>query len=200
MILNNRLPALVVGGGIGGLVAALALAEQHFDVDVFEQASEFSEIGAGIQLSPNCTRVLFGLGLEAALRAIAFVPQGAEMRDWQSGKVLSFSVFGDTMVRDYGFPYLHVHRADLIQVLVRQAAQQPNASTYNALISCCARAVAQNKSNSPEANYALSQAFHAFQQMQDEGIQVRPASSHTALFPPQPHPHTPQYRRPSPPR
>ena len=125
MILNNRLPALVVGGGIGGLVAALALAEQHFDVDVFEQASEFSEIGAGIQLSPNCTRVLFGLGLEAALRAIAFVPQGAEMRDWQSGQVLSFSVFGDTMVRDYGFPYLHVHRADLIQVLVRQAAQQP---------------------------------------------------------------------------
>ena len=55
---------LIAGGGIGGLTAALCLARKGFDVEVFEQAPEFSEIGAGIQLSPNCTRVLHHLGLE----------------------------------------------------------------------------------------------------------------------------------------
>ena len=66
---------LIAGGGIGGLCAALSFAGQGFDVEVFEQASELGEIGAGIQLSPNCTRVLFDLGLEDALRQIAFVPE-----------------------------------------------------------------------------------------------------------------------------
>ena len=59
---------LIAGGGIGGVTAALCLAKKGHEIEVFEQASEFGEVGAGIQLSPNCSRVLHYLGLEEALR------------------------------------------------------------------------------------------------------------------------------------
>ncbi len=113
--------AIIVGGGIGGLTAALCLAKQNIEVEVFEQAPDFGEIGAGIQLSPNCTRVLHHLGLEPALRKVAFLPVGSEARDWKSGKVLSESTLGDAAKERYGFPYYHIHRADLMDVLVGAA-------------------------------------------------------------------------------
>ncbi|MEM7080004.1 MAG: FAD-dependent monooxygenase [Pseudomonadota bacterium] len=116
----------IVGAGIGGLSAALSLAQQGFAVRVLEQASALGEIGAGIQLSPNCTRVLFDLGLEAPLRAVAFYPQGGEMRSWRSGKVLSATEFGARLEAQTGFPYLHVHRADLIRVLAQAVAEHPD--------------------------------------------------------------------------
>ncbi len=112
---------LIAGGGIGGLAAALSLAEQGFGVDVFEQAAEFGEIGAGIQLSANCTKVLFGLGLEEPLRKIAFLPEGSEMRDWKSGKTISTSTLGERALQKFGAPYFHVHRADLMVVLAEAA-------------------------------------------------------------------------------
>ena len=80
---------LIAGGGIGGITAALCLARDGHRVEVFEQAEVFAEIGAGIQLSPNCTRVLHHLGLEDALRASGFLPEGTEFRDWRSGKVIA---------------------------------------------------------------------------------------------------------------
>ena len=116
---------LVAGGGIGGLTAALCLAQQGFDVHVFEQVAAFSEVGAGIQLSPNCTRVLHDLGLESALLRHAFVPEGVEMRDWKSGRVLFRNPLGETALRTFGFPVYHVHRADLIAVLVEAARAEP---------------------------------------------------------------------------
>ncbi|MEI8357722.1 MAG: FAD-dependent monooxygenase [Deltaproteobacteria bacterium] len=119
------LPMLVAGGGIGGLAAALCLAQQGFDVHVFEQVAAFSEVGAGIQLSPNCTRVLHDLGLESALLRHAFVPEGVEMRDWKSGRVLFRNPLGETALRTFGFPVYHVHRADLIAVLVEAARAEP---------------------------------------------------------------------------
>ena len=119
-------PVLVVGGGIGGLTTALAFGARGFDVHLFEQASHFGEIGAGIQLSPNCVRVLFALGLEQRLRNIAFVPEGTEMRDWKNGNVISTTVLGAAAVATYGFPYFHVHRADLMDVLVARARELPN--------------------------------------------------------------------------
>ena len=112
---------LIAGGGIGGLAAALSLAQQDFVVDVFEQASEFGEIGAGIQLSANCTKVLFGLGLEEQLREIAFLPDGTEVRDWKSGKTISTSILGERALQKFGAPYFHVHRADLMAVLADAA-------------------------------------------------------------------------------
>ena len=117
---------LVAGGGIGGLTAALCFATRGFAVHVFEQAATFGEVGAGIQLSPNCTRVLHGLGLESALRRVAFLPEGTQMRDWKTGRMITTNPLGRDTERTYGFPYYHVHRVDLMNVLVEHARAQPN--------------------------------------------------------------------------
>ena len=109
---------LIAGGGIGGITAALCLARSGHEVAVFEQAPQFGEIGAGIQLSPNCSRVLHHLGLENALRACAFLPEGTQFRDWRSGRVIAETRLGDAAVQRYGAPYYHIHRGDLLQLLV----------------------------------------------------------------------------------
>lgn len=114
----------IAGGGIGGLTAALALAEKGFAVSVFEQSTEFFEIGAGIQLSPNASRVLIHLGLEQALQEVAFLPTATQFRGWKFGEVIDESPLGDAAVAAYGAPYLHVHRGDLLSVLL--AAVQAN--------------------------------------------------------------------------
>ena len=118
--------ALIVGGGIGGVTAARCLARTGARVRLFEQASDFGEIGAGIQLSPNCTRVLHHLGLAGALDRVAFLPEGTEMRQWRTGAVLSSNVLGAHTRERYGFPYYHVHRADLMRVLSDAARAEPN--------------------------------------------------------------------------
>ena len=121
---------LIAGGGIGGLTAALCLAEAGFEVALFERSAEFGEIGAGIQLSPNCTRVLHHLGLEPALAACAFLPEGGEFRAWKSGKVVGSSPLGQAVRDAYGFPYYHIHRGDLLHVLV-EAAERTSAIELN---------------------------------------------------------------------
>ena len=122
----DRLKILVVGGGIGGLTAALSLAKRGHEITVFEQAATFGEVGAGIQMSPNCTRVLHDLGLEQELRAAAFLPEAIQFRHWRKGSVVGQSPLGADAVRRYGFPYYHVHRADLLNVLVEAARRVPN--------------------------------------------------------------------------
>ncbi len=122
--------ALVAGGGIGGISAALSLARNGHDVAVYEQAPSFEEIGAGIQISPNCSRVLHHLGLESALRAKAFLPEGTEFRQWKSGRVISEQPLGRRALQRYGYPYYHIHRGDLLRILVDAAMRQPNISLY----------------------------------------------------------------------
>ena len=117
----KRLRVVIAGGGIGGLSAALSLAWHGIEVQVLEQAAGFTEAGAGIQLSPNATRVLFALGLEAPLREIAFAPLGGETRDWKTGRALASFPLGEHAQVRFGFPYLQVHRADLIALLARAA-------------------------------------------------------------------------------
>ena len=82
-------PILVAGGGIGGLVTAFALARQGFAVRVFEQAPEFREVGAGIQLGPNIFRVLDKIGLKEAVLGFAHRPPAQEMRDAITGKLIT---------------------------------------------------------------------------------------------------------------
>lgn len=122
----HPLQILVAGGGIGGLTAALCLAKRGHEVTVFEQAPEFGEVGAGIQLSPNCTRVLHDLGLERQLLAYASLPEALEFRNWRSGRVIGRLALGERTVRRFGFPYYHIHRADLLRVLVDAVRQVPN--------------------------------------------------------------------------
>ena len=122
--------ALIVGGGIGGLTASLMLANKGWLVSVFEQATELSDIGAGIQLTPNCTRVLHHLGLAEKLQAVSNEPDGIEMRHWQSGDVISNSALGAAARLKFSFPYLHIHRADLISLLVEAANAESSIDLY----------------------------------------------------------------------
>src|SRR5689334_22713428 len=107
----------IVGAGIGGLVAALALARRGCTVDVYEQTRVLKEVGAGLQLGANGTRVLAALGVLEPVLATAFQPRGKEVRLWNSGQTWKLFDLGEQSVERYGFPYVTVHRGDLHNVL-----------------------------------------------------------------------------------
>lgn len=105
------------GAGIGGLAAALALHQIGVEVEVYERASELGEVGAGVQVGPNGARVLHALGLADALEAVAFRPQAVELRLHRSGFMVARTPLGAATHQRYGFPYYHLHRADLHRIL-----------------------------------------------------------------------------------
>ncbi|MES2413263.1 MAG: FAD-dependent monooxygenase [Pseudomonadota bacterium] len=114
--------ALVSGGGIGGLAAALAISRSGWDVRLFEQAPAFAEAGAGIQLGPNVMKILQGWGLSASLAGVAAFPGLLQVRSALTGKLLAgMSLSG--MTARYGAPYATVHRADLHTVLLDAVRQ-----------------------------------------------------------------------------
>jgi len=108
---------LVAGAGIGGLTTALALARSGFRVVVCEQAQELSEAGAGLQLSPNASRLLIELGLGDALHPHIVAPDHLSIRRGRSGDELARMKLGREIAFRYGAPYWVVHRADLQAVL-----------------------------------------------------------------------------------
>ncbi len=110
--------AVVVGGGIGGFGAALALAQKGVKVDVLEQAPEFKEIGAGLQLGPNATRVLRDLGVYEPVLATSTVPERFAIMDVYSGNELYHVTFGDALTERFGTPYIVLHRHDLLSALM----------------------------------------------------------------------------------
>jgi len=109
---------LIVGAGIGGLTAALALTREGHEVAVYEQAAALAELGAGVQISANGARVLFALGLEGALRRVWSETAGKEIRLWNTGETWKLFDLGAESVTRYGAPYFMIHRADLHQVLI----------------------------------------------------------------------------------
>jgi len=115
--------ALIVGGGIGGLAGALACSRAGWQVRLFERASEFSEVGAGIQMGPNVVRVLHGWDLAGGLASVAAFPERLQVRNAVSGAELGVLRLGAVAVQRYGAPYATIHRADLHQLLL-QALQQ----------------------------------------------------------------------------
>jgi 3-hydroxybenzoate 6-monooxygenase len=106
-------PFLISGGGIGGLITAYALAHRGFPVRVFEQAPEFREVGAGIQLGPNIFRVLEKVGLKDAVLADVHRPPAQEMRDALTGKLITNVPLGEAFMKKFGQPYGVTHRADI---------------------------------------------------------------------------------------
>lgn len=114
---------VVVGGGIGGLAAALACHRAGYGATVLEQANAFSDIGAGIQLGPNAVRVLDQWGLGDALRTVAARPQGLVVLNAADGQVLGKMALGEAVTRRYGSDYLTLHRGDLHQLLLRAVQQ-----------------------------------------------------------------------------
>src|ERR1700761_7270567 len=100
------------------MAAALALLKRGHDVDVYEQAGEFKELGAGVQISPNGTRALQALGVLEPLRRLSCDTQGKELRLWNTGRTWKLFDLGTEATERYGFPYITVFRPDLLQVLV----------------------------------------------------------------------------------
>ncbi len=111
-------PLAIVGGGIGGLSAALALARGGRAVEVIEQADEFRAIGYGIQLGPNAFRAFAQLGIEDEVRAACSLPEEGVLRDAHTAEVLLRLPMGQRMTARYGKPYAVIHRADLHRVLL----------------------------------------------------------------------------------
>ncbi|WP_291916585.1 FAD-dependent monooxygenase [Limnohabitans sp.] len=113
---------LIAGGGIGGLAAAVACAQRGVPVQLLERAAQLSEVGAGIQIGPNVTRILQTWGLGVALAQVAAFPKQLQARDAQTGQVLGNLPLGERAQTRYGAPYATIHRADL-QGLLQRAAQ-----------------------------------------------------------------------------
>jgi len=114
----------IVGAGIGGLTAAVALHRRDIDVEVFEQSAKISEIGAGVALTPNAVKAYRALGLEDEIGAIGFESDYQVVRNWNDGGVISRVPRKGAYTREFGAPYLTMHRADLVDVLHRQLPEK----------------------------------------------------------------------------
>jgi salicylate hydroxylase len=117
---------LIAGAGIGGLTAALALTRAGYRVVVVEQAEALSDIGAGLQLSPNATRVLQDLGIAERLATTAVMPEGLSIRSARSGTEIAYMPIGRAMEFRYGAPYWAIHRGDLQAALADAVSEQPD--------------------------------------------------------------------------
>jgi salicylate hydroxylase len=124
----------VIGGGIGGLSCAVSFLRLGANVTVFEQAQAFSEVGAGVQLSPNASRVLIALGLKEQLTRIASRPAAIVLRDGIGGHKLFTLALGDHIIARHGAPYFHLHRADLIAILAQSFREAGGRIVFDARV------------------------------------------------------------------
>lgn len=114
----NDSPVIVIGCGIGGLAASLALQRAGREVAIFEEASTLGEVGAGLTLTPNATHALESLGLGRKLELMADVPDSGGVRHYRTGEVLVSRVRGDSSLKTLGANYYQIHRADLQTILL----------------------------------------------------------------------------------
>ena len=127
--MGNVAEVIVVGGGIGGLAAAYGIAKLGKKVTVLEQAPEFGEVGAGLQVGPNGLRALDTLGVLDEVYKLAVFPRRHVFMDALDGKELSGIRFGETFEKSFGYPYIVIHRSDLHSVLLK-ACQSLNTITF----------------------------------------------------------------------
>lgn len=121
---QRNLKVLIAGGGIGGITALLALRQRGIDAELFEQAAAFAQVGAGLQVSGNATRILRTLGLGEALARVAYYPEGRDYRAWDTGDRLYYTPLGKRAEERFGAPYYTAHRADLLDVLLGGLGKQ----------------------------------------------------------------------------
>jgi len=118
LITSRETSIAIIGGGIGGLAAALSLLRTGLDVHVYEQTREVREVGAGIQISPNATRILHRLGLADTLVGMGVQPLAMRQRRWDDGRTLGSAALGEALAAACGAPYYQSHRADLLNALL----------------------------------------------------------------------------------
>ena len=119
---DEKSHVLVAGGGIGGIVAALALNQRGFAVSVYEQAPQLHELGAGVMITPNGSRVLCELGLRPAMETIVSVLPSREMRLFDTGQ--TWHLPATDVESRFGSPFWPVHRGDLLQILAAALEQR----------------------------------------------------------------------------
>ncbi|MBL6864180.1 MAG: 3-hydroxybenzoate 6-monooxygenase [Rhodospirillales bacterium] len=115
---NEKHPIVIIGGGIGGCAASLALSKKGYKSIVIEKSRVFSEIGAGIQLGPNVHKMFVKLGLDQAIQDIAFYPDNIFMKDGITGELITKIVTGKDFQLRFNGPYGVIHRGDLLEVIV----------------------------------------------------------------------------------
>src|SRR4029453_3268010 len=117
---------MIAGAGIGGLTAALAIAQRGFGGAVFDQAQRLEEVGAGIQLSPNASRILIALGLGEQLRRHVVAPEELRVMNARTARILARVPLGEVAEKRYGAPYWVIHRGDLQAVLIEAVRAHPD--------------------------------------------------------------------------
>ena len=121
---NKTLNTIIIGAGIGGLATALCLAKKGLKSEIYEKTPELSELGAGVQLSPNATKVLNYLGLLSELRKYTFEPQAFKFLNYKNKNIIAEQNLGEEIEKKYGAPNYDVHRADLQKVLLEEVKKQ----------------------------------------------------------------------------
>ncbi len=114
----KKLNIAVVGGGLGGLGVTNLLLKAGHTVRVYEQAPQFSEVGAGISLPPNAARVVDSMGLKDVLKTASNIPDRGRIYNGKTGKVIKYTPFGDTVFKHFGEYYYQLHRSDFVDLLV----------------------------------------------------------------------------------
>jgi salicylate hydroxylase len=116
---SRNIPLLIVGGGLGGLATALALAKRGIPSHVVEKSPDFGEIGAGLQIAPNASRILDGFGVLGEIRKTAVFPARMVFMDSKTGERVTYIDLGKAFLERYKFPYFVMHRGDLLNALLQ---------------------------------------------------------------------------------
>ena len=111
--MTDNMSVGIIGAGIGGLTAALSMFRAGFNVHVYEQATTLGEVGAGINIGPNASRIMHRLGLAERLAKTGVKPATFDQRRWDDGRILLRSPLGEAIETAFGAPYYTLHRADL---------------------------------------------------------------------------------------
>jgi 6-hydroxynicotinate 3-monooxygenase len=122
--MTRPLKVAIIGAGMGGLATAAALRRVGIEVQLYEQAQQFTRLGAGIQVGCNAMKVLRALGLEKRMRQQSFYPRSWNNRDWRTGDVKFDMIFGESAEQKFGAPYLLAHRGDLHAALASAVPEQ----------------------------------------------------------------------------
>ena len=127
---STKLKVIVIGCGLGGLAAAHCLAEAGHTVQIFEAARKLREVGAGLQVSPNVSRLLIRWGLGERLKQCAVQPEAIVFKRFSDGSVVGYSRWGEGIARELGAPYYHMHRADIHRLILDLVLANPRITLH----------------------------------------------------------------------